>query len=394
MTRNGKARRKKAARKMQLSPRQKLHKLGQQLNSKYVERQHETHGLLLSLLSRQHMLLLGPPGSAKSALTEDACKAIGGGYFDVLLSKFSVPEQLFGPFKLSALKRDKMERDISGMLPEATISFVDECFKASSSILNSLLRIINERKFRNGSTTIDCPLVTMVGASNEMPESDELNALYDRFLLRYWTGYIKDPSEFESLLHAATNGHTSITATLTLGELEAAQEEVDEVDIPADVLSVLVDLKAKLEAAGIVASDRRWVSCLVLLRAQAWLQGRDTVEAEDIAVLQHALWHDPKDRQSVASIVVSTANPLQAEIDELVDAAQELFRSINQNQHVPDERQAELVAQVSKTNGELKKIARKLQALDEHKTSEAVGKIKTWSRQLVRYTSRLVGADF
>ena len=131
------------------------------------------------------MLLLGPPGTAKSELGRRLSRICQGTYFERLLTRFSVPEELFGPLSMTALEQDKYVRQTKGYLPEASVAFIDEIFKANSAILNSLLTILNERLFDNGATRTAVPLICLVGASNELPESEELDALYDRFLLRY-----------------------------------------------------------------------------------------------------------------------------------------------------------------------------------------------------------------
>lgn len=149
-----------------------------------IERDTEVRLLLLAALSREHVLYIGPPGTAKSELSRRLSRLYQGAYFERLLTRFSVPEELFGPLSMRALEEDKYVRQTQGYLPEASVAFVDEIFKANSAILNTLLTLLNERLFDNGSLRVPVPLVCMVGASNELPESEELDALYDRFLLR------------------------------------------------------------------------------------------------------------------------------------------------------------------------------------------------------------------
>jgi MoxR-like ATPase len=141
------------------------------------------------VLAGEHVLLLGPPGTAKSALVRAIAQAFGGTYFERLLTKFSTPEELFGPISLKALEQDRYQRVTAGKLPEAEFAFVDEVFKANSAILNSLLTAMNERLFHNDGAPTQMPLVALFGASNELPEGKELEALFDRFLLRFDVQY-------------------------------------------------------------------------------------------------------------------------------------------------------------------------------------------------------------
>ena len=140
--------------------------------------------MVLAVLCQEHLLLLGPPGTAKSALSRRLSLSLNSTYFERQLTRFSVPEELFGPLSLKELQNDKYIRNTEGYLPEATIAFVDEIFKANSAILNTMLTLINERQFDNGNQRTEVPLLCLVGASNEPPEDDELDALFDRFLFR------------------------------------------------------------------------------------------------------------------------------------------------------------------------------------------------------------------
>ncbi|CAJ1367553.1 unnamed protein product, partial [Effrenium voratum] len=145
-----------------------------QLSEGLVERSVETKLLLLAALSGEHLFLLGPPGTAKSLLARRLATVCRGAFFERLLTRFSVPEEIFGPLSLRALENDELRRKVEGFLPTADVAFLDEVFKANSSILNALLTLLNERRFDNGGERVDVPLWTAVAASNELPESDEL----------------------------------------------------------------------------------------------------------------------------------------------------------------------------------------------------------------------------
>lgn len=163
----------------------------------------EARLLVLAALSGEHALFLGPPGTAKSALGRRLSMVVGGAFFERLLTRFSVPEELFGPLSLKALDQDEYRRQIEGYLPTARVAFIDEIFKANSSILNALLTILNERAFDNGRERLHVPLACLVAASNELPEEDELDALYDRFLIRRAVGPLTDDGLTEFLTGAS-----------------------------------------------------------------------------------------------------------------------------------------------------------------------------------------------
>src|SRR5512136_1263453 len=176
-----------------MSARETLRAIRDELGQAFLERADVIDGALAALLSGHHVLLIGPPGTAKSMLADELCRRLDGStYFQWLLTKFTTPEEVFGAVSLRALENDDYRRVTTRKLPEAHIAFLDEVFKANSSILNSLLTLINERRFHNGRDVIEVPLITLVGASNELPEDDELQALYDRFLLRFVVDYIAD----------------------------------------------------------------------------------------------------------------------------------------------------------------------------------------------------------
>lgn len=266
-----------------------------------VERDVAVRLALIAALAGEHLLLIGPPGTAKSLVARRLHLAFDqASYFERLLTRFTVPEELFGPLSIKGLEEDRYERLTGAYLPTASIAFLDEIFKANSAILNALLTLLNEREFDNGVNRESTPLIAVIGASNEMPEGEELHALFDRFLLRLHVGPVSKEA-FPSLLGlrgepkpAAIEAHR-----LSMDELKAVQQAAQSVAVPDDVVALLCDLRDWCTAEAIAVSDRRWRKVVKLLQVSALTNGRDKVSIWDCWLLQHCLWNDPETREKV-----------------------------------------------------------------------------------------------
>jgi len=279
----------------------KLKNLRDVLSQDLIERDTPIRLTLLAALSGEHLLLLGPPGTAKSELARRLKLAFNGGnYFERLLTRFSVPEELFGPLSIKALEEDRYERLTSRYLPTATVAFIDEIFKANSAILNSLLTLLNEREFDNGVNRDKTPLSCVIGASNELPEGEELDALYDRFLLRYQVMPVS-PEGFAQLLCLKGNPKPKpdLGWRLTPDELQEIQESAELVKLPDDVMVLLQELRHFLTEQKIYVSDRRWRKVVKLLQVAAYTNGNNEVSIWDCWLLQHCLWATPEQRQVI-----------------------------------------------------------------------------------------------
>ncbi len=244
---------------------------------------------LLTALAGEHTLLVGPPGTAKSGLARRLHRAFRDArYFERLLTRFSVPEELFGPLSISALEDDRYERQTEGFLPRAQIAFIDEVFKANSAILNALLTLLNEREFDNGPSRERCPLISVVGATNEIPADEIADAFFDRFLMRIGVGPV-DAARFGELL--ALDGSTFEVSgpmpaeAFDQGELQALAAAARAVDLPPEVAALLAELRARIATAGTYVSDRRWVKIGWLLRVAAATEGRRAVAIWDLWLL-------------------------------------------------------------------------------------------------------------
>ena len=233
------------------------------------------------------------------------------------------PEGIFGPISLQGLQQDRYRRIPTGKLPEAEIAYLDETFKASSAILNTLLAAMNERVFFNDGQAIPMPLEMLVGASNELPEDrEELGALWDRFLIRHVVDYVKEPASFAALLQAPA--HPSAQTTVTLQDLKAAQQDAATVDVSA-VLPLLAQLRAELAKQGVIASDRRWRQSVGVVQANVWMNGHAVADAGDVTILQYVLWDEPDQRLSVAKAVLMLVSPFDQEAQDIMDDAKDAY---------------------------------------------------------------------
>lgn len=303
---------------------EKLKKLRSDLKSRYFERDDVIDGAFCALLTGSHLLLIGPPGTAKSQLANEICRKITGArYFQWLLTKFTTPEELFGAVSLKGLENDEYRRVTSGKLPEAHIAFLDEVFKASSSILNTLLTIMNERIFYNGTEKVRIPLISLFGASNELPsEEDELEALYDRFLLRYVVDYIKEDFRFLKMLN--TGNEISEDGVITSEELDSCREEAERVKLPSNILKLISRIRKELAKKGITPSDRRYKQSVSLLKSRAYLEGRSEVSEDDLRFLENVLWREPGEKAEIQSVIHQSLHGWRDRLRELLIQAKEL----------------------------------------------------------------------
>lgn len=264
-----------------------------------VEREHEVRLVLLAALAGEHSLLIGAPGTAKSALARRLHAAFRDAhYFERLLTRFSVPEELFGPLSISALEQDRYERHTAGFLPEASIAFIDEVFKANSAILNALLTLLNEREFDNGAGRMRCPLISVVGATNEVPDDEVAEAFFDRFLVRLTVSPVSAQG-FAALLGCEAELVDRVPEALDASDLVSLDEAAARVRLPDEVIEVLAELRAQLAANGHYVSDRRWVKIARLLRVACASEGRVTAEVWDLWLLPWCVAASTDQQQAV-----------------------------------------------------------------------------------------------
>jgi MoxR-like ATPase len=280
---------------------ERLRQLRDSLLTGLVERDVAIRLALIGALAGEHLLLLGPPGTAKSLVARRLRLAFADAtYFERLLTRFTVPEELFGPLSIKGLEEDRYERLTACYLPTASIAFLDEIFKANSAILNALLTLLNEREFDNGTKRERTPLIGVIGASNELPEGEELDALFDRFLMRLHVGPVSTDG-FPTLLRLRGDAEPDVPADLRLtdADLRATRAAAASVEVPGDVEALLIALRDWCAAEHIAVSDRRWRKVVKLLQVSALTNGRSAVSIWDCWLLQHCLWDQPADREKV-----------------------------------------------------------------------------------------------
>jgi MoxR-like ATPase len=283
---------------------EKLHVVLTHVKGAFVGKDEIVDLLGISLMARENAFLLGPPGTAKSAIIRLLSQCIEGGKnFEYLLTRFTEPNEIFGPFDIRKLKEGELVTNTEGMMPEASLVFLDEIFNSNSAILNSLLMALNEKIFRRGRETKKLPTLMFVGASNVLPEDEALQALLDRFLIRIKCDYV-DPDVLDAVLLAGWNLENR-TATsrpsITPDEIKRLQQQCRTVDL-APIRKQYVDLVHNLRNTGIKVSDRRAVKIQNLLAASAWMCNRQQAILSDFWVLKY-IWDTEEQIEILTGIV-------------------------------------------------------------------------------------------
>ena len=328
-----------------------------EMNRGIYEKETEISLSLLAALAGESIILLGPPGVAKSMVARQLKNAFRDAHsFEYLMSRFSTPDEIFGPVSIQKLKSsDTYERAVAGYLPTADVVFLDEIWKAGPAIQNTLLTVINEKIFRNGNREMHLPLKLLVAASNELPAKGEgLEALWDRFVIRIESRPIKMEKNFRAMLlgklgvrseelgvsSAEFSADSAVSTAssdvrISSSEYEEWSKKIDHVGVKEEVLDDISSIRKALRAVNvdeaaerrnIYVSDRRWKNIVRLLRTSAFMQDREEVEVCDLLPIYHCLWQEPEERDAIRQIVIRALFTPFAE--QLVDMKRSLAEDI------------------------------------------------------------------
>ena len=341
---------------------ERFQRLLRDMNRGIYEKETEISLSLLAALAGESVILLGPPGVAKSMVARQLKTAFRDARsFEYLMSRFSTPDEIFGPVSIQKLKSsDTYERAVEGYLPTADVVFLDEIWKAGPAIQNTLLTVINEKIFRNGNREMRLPLKLLVAASNELPAKGEgLEALWDRFVIRIESRPIRQEKNFRSMLlevenlsevkseeqSSAAEGEAN-SNVITAEEYAEWSENIKKIGVKEDVLDVIsvvrkslrtVNVDEAAERRNIYVSDRRWKNIMRLLRTSAFMQDRAEVDVCDLLPIYHCLWQEPEERDAIRTLVIRALFASHA--DKLVEMKNALAEDIKYHRirRSPDE---------------------------------------------------------
>ena len=341
---------------------ERFQRLLRDMNRGIYEKETEISLSLLAALAGESVILLGPPGVAKSMVARQLKTAFRDARsFEYLMSRFSTPDEIFGPVSIQKLKSsDTYERAVEGYLPTADVVFLDEIWKAGLAIQNTLLTVINEKIFRNGNREMRLPLKLLVAASNELPAKGEgLEALWDRFVIRIESRPIRQEKNFRSMLlevenlsevkseeqSSAAEGEAN-SNVITAEEYAEWSENINKIGVKEDVLDVIsvvrkslrtVNVDEAAERRNIYVSDRRWKNIMRLLRTSAFMQDRAEVDVCDLLPIYHCLWQEPEERDAIRTLVIRALFASHA--DKLVEMKNALAEDIKYHRirRSPDE---------------------------------------------------------
>jgi len=360
----------------------KFQNLRNELNATILEREDEITIVLTALLAGENVVFVGPPGTAKSMLCDSIVQFLNGTRFSVILNKLSKQEEVFGPVNVAGLKNGVYERVITNMLPVADVAFLDEIFKASSAILNTTLKVLNEKVYDNGLSRVKCPLKLCMAASNEWPlEAKELGALFDRFLFRKYVEPVKTKASIRRLM-SDKNLTPVISDTIDAAELEEDQLEARNIPISDETMDVLLNIRESLAAEKVFIGDRRLRKSMTALQCHAWLEGNSEVTTDDMGILSHIWWANPEQYTAINDKICEIAKPSGVIASQMLGECNEILRNTK----------ATDIGESAKALKKISSILRDLKKLgDSPKVLAAIGRIQTAQNDFKRLAVESVG---
>ena len=349
-----------------------LQKFRGSLNNSFLEREEIIDGLLASVITKQNTFLFGLPGTGKSELV----RAVSNGFknskfFGYLLSPTTDPSELFGPVAISKLLKDEYTRDVQGYLPSANIAFLDELFRGSSAVLNSLLTVLNERTFNNGKELIHTPIQSVVAATNSFPQEESLQAFCDRFLFRPTVEALKKPASRRllDLWALGLKKRPNVESELTYEDLIELQESLSEVKVTDEFLDKFSQVFDLLASRGITISDRRRVQILKFIKGWALVQGDDTVYADHLhKSLVHIIYQNVDDIGVIKEVLqqaIPTAERMIIDIKRALGGILSEYHGINGQECKAVSDLNKLVSKLRKTHNDVSVLDQKLSSIME-----------------------------
>lgn len=330
--------------------RKRIEHLLNLLNSGLYEKEEAIRLALLSAAAGESIFFLGPPGTAKSMISSRIHHAFKEGtkYFEYLMNEFSTPDEIFGSVKLKGLDEGIYEKNTNGYLPEANVAFLDEIWKSGPAILNTLLTIINEKKFRNGDKVEKVPLQVLLAASNELPkEKAGLEALYDRFIIRTMVNPVSMDNEESFFALCEKSGKELVVPEnmksnlLTIEEVQNWSEKINEAALTDNIKEVIMEIRRELEVKNqeknreekekYYVSDRRWKKIIHLLKTSAFLCDREEVDLMDLQLVSYCIWNTPKQREEVKSIVKEIVQEHGLECTTAIDDIEQQIKAFSKD---------------------------------------------------------------
>ena len=377
------------------SAQAKMSQIFVEMNNLFVERDELIKLMELAIVTGTNLLMLGPPGTAKSAITYELCGRIeNANYFQWMLNKTSDPSEILGPFSVKEMENDKFMRITTGKLPEAHIAFMDEVFKSNAPTLNALLTIMNEHIFYNDGKPVEVPLISMFGASNEPPEDESLDAMYDRFIFRMNVQYIHDAANKKRMHSNYVDSRAGLLnmvnkTTITLEEVQALQAAAKTVKVPKDIINKFIRLISDLDRQAVHISDRRQNECFKVMQGSAVLAGRNSVTLDDFKSLVYVLWEKEEHIPLIESSILKMVNPYDDRFKELKENFNQVKTDI---ESITDSSQKSKKAIESK--GVIEKIASKTNKLinEATKNGKDVTEFIEFRDNMVKYNQELINA--